>query len=61
MGAVSGLISGTGSGVAATLAAIGAGGLDGATAGLILAIDTQLILRRPLPFLPLRRASSSSP
>lgn len=53
MGAVSGLVSGTGSSVAATLAAIGAGGLDGAAVGLIYRIDTELILRPPLALLAL--------
>ena len=43
-----GIVSGNVFGIAATLAAIGAGGFDGATAGLILAIDTELILRPTL-------------
>lgn len=41
------------SAVATMLAAIGAGGLDGAAAGLIYRIDTQLILRPPLALLAL--------
>ena len=42
-----------GYGLASMLAAIVAGGFDGAATGLILAIDTQLILRPPLALLAL--------